>query len=565
MNRNNSFKKNLLALSVRNPGLSARLEGAQCSDRRYIFSLSRTGEIVPALADGFGNTRALHSMIDPKREGERLIAASAAGSEDSGSGFLVFLGLGGGYAIEAAFDRLETTHVAVIDFDLCSIVELFSAKDYSKILADPRFSLWIDPDLNELKSFILGEYRPVLCGGIRVVPLRARTEQDHAKFDLAAAAIKNAVEKVRGDYSVQAHFGLRWFSNIIRNIKNIKATAYNFPPIQEAAVCGAGPSLDTQIPLLAKMKARRVFIISSDTAFPALRGGGIEPDAVVSIDCQHISYYHFIGSLLGNIPLLLDVASPPMASRLSASPFFFSCAHPLAHYISRYWQPLPALDTSGGNVTHACLSLAEILGARRITLFGCDFSYPRGRTYARGAYIYPFFMKKQNRLVPLEAHLSSLLYRAPFLPREGAANYYETESLRFYRKALEAKAESMAAEVIAAEGIGAPLNLRKGKQLNAGMNIIDQFSAGTAGQSSTEFLRQYRNAIAALPSFAHNNLDNYYRSLKEADRQVFTTLLPLAAALNHRQGGNSGLLIEKIKYLCIEKIESVLTNESFSP
>jgi hypothetical protein len=65
----------------------------------------------------------------------------------------------------------------------------------------------------------------------------------------------------------------------------------------------------------------------------------------------------------------------------------------------------------------------------------------------------------------MEALFSTFLYRSPFLPPENEGNqkqnYYETSSLRFYRKKLEEKASMIDAQIFCAKGLGAPVNLYK--------------------------------------------------------------------------------------------------------
>ena len=323
------FERNLLALSSRNPALCSRLSGAESTLERYRFLESRSGEIVPAVADKSGAAHPLHSTIDPRREAERLIATL------KDEGFIVFLGLGGGYGVEAALQKSEVVQVIAIDYDINGMAELFCSREYIEILKDPRFTLLVDPSPQEIEQEVLELYRPALAGGIRTFPLRARTEQDIPRFSAAAETIQRCIEKVSADYSVQAYFGTRWFSNIIRNLPQAEKQNSAAPPLGEAAVCAAGPSLDRQIPLLEKQKEAGTFIISADTALPALLRHGIEPDAAVSIDCQHISYHHFMGIKSFLAPLFLDIASPPLLSSLSARPFFFSGGHPLALYLSR--------------------------------------------------------------------------------------------------------------------------------------------------------------------------------------------------------------------------------------
>jgi len=513
----------------------------------YTFLKSRNGETVPAIIHQDGNALPLHSMIDPIREAQRLV--STTGKTD----FVIFLGLGGGFAALAALE-LTNSNIVVIDFGKDGIAELFANRDYSKLLNNDRVSILIDLSEEEIKSFIMENFIPALCGGIKTFPLRTRVEHDKLKFEKAAAAIQQAIEAVSGDYSVQSHFGLRWFSNIIRNIKN--AQTENFfadrkeNPIQKAAIVAAGPSLDTQLSSLAEFKSRNGFIICADTALGVLLHNNIVVDAVISIDCQHISYYHFMGvNPYGKkIPLILDIASPPLLCGLSSfAPVFFSGGHPLTRYLSAHWRYFPQLDTSGGNVTYAALSLAEILGAKHITLFGADFSYIRSQTYARGTYIYPYFNRKQTRLSPTEAQLSAFLYRSPFLPSEDGQkkDYYETASLRFYRKKLEEKAAAMNVEIKSEPGFGAPIKLSYTRKNAEVQNPAYKENKSTI--SGTSFLEQYRKDIAALPP----------GKLNEKERQILTTILPAAAALKHRGIANNNELIEATKHYCIKQIDKV--------
>ncbi|MDR0582922.1 MAG: DUF115 domain-containing protein [Treponema sp.] len=566
MDRRFCFERNLLALSTHNPVLCSRLSGAETTLGRYRFPEARSGDIVPALVDKSGAAHPLHSMVDPRREGERLVSAL------KDEGFLVFLGLGGGYAAEAALARAGVSRALAIEYDINGLAELLSSREYINILGDSRFTLMADPAPEDIEALILEQYRPALEGGIKTFPLRARTERDISHFNTAAEAVRQSIEKVSSDYSVQAHFGGRWFSNIIRNLKTAEAQNRSAPPIREAAICAAGPSLDEQLPLLAECRSSQSakkngpFIISADTALPVLLKSGLSPDAVVSIDCQHISYYHFMGAFPGDIPLFLDIASPPLLADLSRSPFFFSGGHPLAAYISQKWRPLPRIDTSGGNVTHACLSLAENLGAERITVYGTDFAYPGGRVYARGTYIYPFFERKQTRLSPLEARFSAFLYRVPFLPPEaGQTGYYETAAFRFYRRAFEEKAAAMGAEIIPAPGSGAPIRIERQAAPGKRPRTLRLFASGAALTGSAEFLAQYRKAIAALP-LPGTKTGAYLEELDNDERQVLATLLPQTAAMKRRRPNLcTAELIAQVKARSVESIDRVLTSIGEAP
>jgi hypothetical protein len=523
------FERNLLALSQSDPPLCARFSGAETTLGRYQFVESRSGLPIPALLDASGAAHPLHSLVDPQKEGRRLV--STLGNE----GFIVIFGLGGAFHVQAALERPETTGVTVIDFDINGVAELLASREYIGIFNDPRFRLLVDPGAEALEKHLLERYRPAICGGIAALPLRTRTDLAQPLFNQAAVHIKSAIETVSADYSVQAYFGQRWFSNIIRNLSQAEQILPALPPIRSAAICAAGPSLDSAIPLL-KEKKERPFIIAADTSLPSLIGSGIEPDAVVSIDCQHISYYHFMAGLPEHTLLFLDLASPPLVASQSQRPYFFSGGHPLTRYLSRSWRPIPELDTSGANVAYAALSLAEYLGARTIELYGADYSYPAGITYARGSYIRGLFENRQTRINPLENLHSAFLYRTPLSKRsrEDRSWRYETKALTLYRKRLEEKALSMAARISAPPGLGAPLELATRKGFNNNSAPLRMFAQGRASMAAEKFLRRYRDDIAALPLLTGPALP-YLERISPEENIIFTTLLPSLAAIKHRR------------------------------
>ncbi|MDR3145629.1 MAG: DUF115 domain-containing protein [Treponema sp.] len=560
------FERNLLALSQKDPALCSRLSGAVTTLGRYRFLDSRTGESIPALVDAGGTAHPLHSVVDPRREGTRLIAALGD------AGFLIFFGLGGAYHVAAALERQEIHRILVIDYDINGIAELLASRDYVHIFNDPRFRLLVDPSPELLKQYILETFQPALYGGIRVSPLRTRTEQDQDLFGRAGEAVKEAINSLSTDYSVQAFFGTRWFSNIIRNLSRAEERTRPLPPVRRTAICAAGPSLDSQLPLLGEDRSSR-YIIATDTSLGALLRGGIEPDAVVSIDCQHISYYHFMAGYPRRIPLFLDLASPPLLASLSAEVRFFSGGHPLTRYIARYWRPLPLLDTSGANVTYAALSLAEQLGAEYIELYGADFSYPLGRTYARGAYIYPYFENRQNRLNTLEARHSAFLYRSPSLlrrrreaaPPDWAPDrelwYYETPQLSRYREGIETKARALEGTLVAVPGLGAPIELPPPGGRAA--EPIRLFSAGRMLMGAADFLRAYRRKVRELPRI-ERSVSAYLQGLSGEEGLLLGTLLPGAAALKRRSPGLEGRdLLEAARNYALGELDRVISRAGY--
>jgi hypothetical protein len=529
-----TFERNILALSKNNPLLCTQLSSAVTTGGLYRFINSRSGEVIPALTSAAGDAHPLHSTVDPRRESERLISTLTE------EGFLVFLGFGGGFEAEAALKREKTKKALVIEYDCDGLAELISSRNYIALFEDPRFYLIADFSPKEIEDHILKSYLPAVDGGIRVFPLRARTDSD-TRFNDAADAVKKSIDSISRDYSVQAYFGKRWFSNIIRNLPLAEKPTAGIPPIKKAIICAAGPSLEEHFSVIKKELCEKEppYLIAADTSFPALIHGGIEPDAIISIDCQHISCRHFFDPIPKKTKLFLELASPPPIASRTENRVFFSGIHPLSLYISREWRALPVLDTSGANVTYAALSLAESLGARAISLYGADFSYPQGKTYARGTYIYPYFENLQSRFTPLEALHSAFLFRDSTLTKHDANPwYYETQTLKFYREKAAQKENAIYAS-------------KNKKELSF-------FSSGPVRLNSRAFLASYRKAIEKLSSF--DFLRNApYSDNTENEAEIKATMLPLAAFFRRKNPYiASADLFKEVRSCCLRELSDVI-------
>lgn len=552
MNDRLLFERNLLALASTDPELCRRLSASHTTRGRYRFLTAREGSTVPAIVDRGGAARPLHSLVDPRKEAVRLT------STVRGESYIVLFGLGGAYVAQAAIERQDIHGILAIEFDLDGIAELFAAVDFVSVLGNPRFRLLVDPSEQEIREVLFGSFRPAFSGGISMLPLRPRIDAQPEKFARASGIIKEAIDSISDDYSVQAYFGKRWFANAIRNIRSADKPVSPTPPIRTAAITAAGPSLDMQLNEIGSRRSE-FFLLATDTSLPTLLNAGIKPDAVISIDCQHISYYHFMGGIPDSIPLFLDLASPPVVASRTTAPRFFSGGHPLTVYISRIWRSFPRVDTSGGNVTYAAVAMAAQLGADKIELYGADFSYPNGVSYSRGSYIYPHFRGIQTRLQPIESLFSAFIFRnEPLkLERNGDHWRYETKPLVGYRERLERLAEHIDARVVSSDGAGAPIRLpqRKGKRSEP----FPLFACGSASCSAIDFLKQYASAIRSLPPMS-DSLSAYTARLSSEERDVMMTMLPSAATIRRRDAASpSRFIFEELKDYCLTELDRVIT------
>lgn len=543
------FERNLLALARANPDLCRRLSAAETTKGKYSLMMAKDGSPVPALRREDGVYRPLHSLFDPKKEAQRLVDTVKSDS------FLILFGLGGGYVAAAALGREDLQALVVVEYDLDGLAELLASVDLVEVLADRRTTILVDPSAETLRAELLGRYHPALSGGLASLPLRSRVEVDQKPFASAAQTVSACLEAIGDDYGAQAYFGKRWFSNAIRNLGAAERSAlpYRFPG--DVAVTAAGPSLEAHLDALGRRKD--AFILATDTTVPALLSRGIVPNAVISIDCQHISYYHFMEGLPDEVPLFVDLASPPVIVSGRKNVRFFAGGHPFTVYLAKKWRAFPFLDTSGGNVTHSAVALADRLGARRIELYGADFSYPVGIPYARGTYIYPYFARRQSRLVPQEAQVASFVLRNERLDLETDERgwRYVTKPLSAYRKRLEGLSAALSAQLVPMPGSGAAIRVAPTRERSA---IIDSFAPGPAKSSYRRFLQEYESSLSSLPHLT-GGLQGYFDSLDDDRRDVLTTILPTAAAVRRSEKGvSAGTLLAMTIDYCRSELRKVI-------
>ena len=294
---------------------------------------------------------------------------------------------------------------------------------------------------------------------------------------------------------------------------------------------GAGPSLDEQIPEIAR-RTRDAFLVATDTSLPALEANGIHPDFVVSIDCQIHSINHFLGASARQERLVMDLASPPLLGRLVSRSSFAASRHPLCALLARRWKPFASIDTTGGNVTHAAVSFADSLGAEQVIVYGADFSYPGGAPYARGTYLFDYFGCRSGRLLPTETSFFSFLFRAGDPVRERLPDQvrYTTPLLMAYKENLEQLAAGMTAELIAVPGRGLALELRRGRSApgSGAAAGAEQSPGGSARCGWREFLQEYGAGLRAAPPPAPP-LAAWFSGLGSDAREMWQTMLPIAA------------------------------------
>ena len=551
MTDNGWLNQNLLSLRIRHPDLAQHLSQTRPCKNLSVMK-SRKGMPIPVLARA-GRLFPMHSRIDPVAEGRRI-------AQDAPEGYLVAFGLGAAYHLNPLVDSDTLTGLLIVESSDAIVRGLMELFDLSSLFADSRVILLVGPSPELLVKTVLSRYLPVLYGNLGSITLRSRWDANSEWFSPRVRALQGLSKALGRDYTVQSRFGRRWFVHTLANLERSEKVGIDVSPSRRFLITAAGPSLEDQLPQLRKMHADGATLLATDTSLPILASTGIVPDIVLSIDCQAISYHHFLKGLPQKTALILDLASPPVLTRMTDNILFITSGHPFSLYLNRFYRPFPILDLSGGHVTYAAVSLAQEVGAHEVFLFGADFSYPSGQPYAKNTYLYPYFQSRSNRLNGSENLFYSFISEShPRRERKPDGWLWKTSSLNHYRESLEQAISVMECDCHLIAGRGIPIRIpdnASSRSENELGRVLTMLSTGAISMKWTDFLEAYLSRLSQLPPL-NGPPQDYLEYLDTENRQAWATLLPSAATFRD-ESTDGPAAVEKSRRWALARIRTLL-------
>lgn len=405
---------------------------------------SKTSLQIPVFFDG----RPMHSKYNPVQEGMTF-----AGQVKEYSGFIVVLGIGGGYHIKSISERFPEAHILAIETSADDLNFLKNIQCIQDLQKNKKITFAACEEKSEISRLLTSLYIPAFHGNLSICVHRAWAEHLPEKTKLLTKYIQQILSEISADYSVQAHFGKIWQHNIMQNLyffseyskkhSDCFQITQNFPTEKTAAVIAAGPSLDSSIEEL-KLNRKNYYIISTDTALNSLLRNRIIPDAVISIDGQNVSHTHFMFTkkelelnFFAKTLFIFDLCSNPDSVRQilnnGSKILFTRNSHPLSAIAGNFLK----IQSGSGTVTIAACDFARKAGFSKIKTFAADFSYFSGKAYAKGTYLEQNFNGNSCRLNSGEQQYDTLMFRTPLILKDIRKKIYTTEVLESYRKTFE--------------------------------------------------------------------------------------------------------------------------------
>lgn len=339
----------------------------------------------------------LHSGRDPGEEGRRTARAQAATGADT----LVFLGLGLGYAAQAALDLLPGSRLVIAEADPALLTACLDVRDLRPLLSNERVSILAGGEPEGL----LWAFERLGSRNVRAVSIKAQAEIYSEWYARAQSVLSRFEAKEAINGNTLRRFGRLWVRNLARNLEEIPRR----PGVAElrggfeglpGLVAAAGPSLDEVLPRLRELRERAV-LVCVDTALRSLLREGVEPDFLVVVDPQYWNARHLDRCPSPSSILVTEGAVWPSVLRQRFSAVrLCSSLFPLGAYIEqRSGAPKGRLG-AGGSVATTAWDFARVLGCRPVFMAGLDLAFPGGRTHVRAGRFEQRALSAGRRLRP---------------------------------------------------------------------------------------------------------------------------------------------------------------------
>lgn len=469
------------------------------------FKISKDNHPIPL----FTNGKASGSLYNVERE-----ATLFAQSIDPNSHFVLVGGLAYGLHITALTKSNPWVTILVLEDTIDSIT---MAQNLTHIQFTENVHFCTFQNFSrELKKL----YIPVIHGTFVFKALQQWYDFHSFQKEFITNTIENTITDIAADFSVQSYFGKLWHSNIIKNVKTISEnktgklvnfSASTFPTNKIAVIVGAGPSLDSHIPIL-KENRKNFFIIATDTAYHSLLLQGIISDVFVTVDPQYLSILHctYLNKntlFVGDISCSHSVLQKAITSECNL--LLFKSNHPLTTLIENYIH-LPLFSAESGTVTLSALHFAKEAGFKRLYIMGADFSYTH-KPYCKGCYLDDIYNYSSSRLYTTEYQFSSLIYRTELILLSNNSDTYKvtTPVLERYKQSFLDFISKLGPEYI----------------------ILDKNSLFESQIEDKKMLLQFYDSTIVLNDF----LNWYITELRSKSSIILPSILPFIAWLKQKK------------------------------
>lgn len=343
-----------------------------------------------------------HSQKGAREEARALIAHQPNLEKTD---VLYLYGLGLGYVFDALLPWLaekSTRHLVIFEDDLDVIDAFLHTERATDFLKHPQTTLFYFHEYLQdyTRLFRLHCAFPHQKIHFLALPYYGeRRKRDALVLGYNLLHDASVASALHGEYlSGQAGFFRNFYQNLLYLPGQYSAAGlYNQFQNIPAIICGAGPSLEKQLPFLKTLTDKALFF-AGGSALNAVTSAGLYPHFGVGVDPNPEQYHRLLTNHAFHIPFLYRPRMSHEALDLILGDKLYvpGTTIPLADWIETQLHiDAPALD-EGHNVVNLATHIAAKMGCNPILFVGMDLAFTQTRSYASGIPIHPLWLGKSS-------------------------------------------------------------------------------------------------------------------------------------------------------------------------
>lgn len=203
-------------------------------------------------------------------------------------------------------------------------------------------------------------------------------------------------------FEAMKSFGSAFYKNYVPNFLNMFGSYFadgllgKFKGVP-AIICGAGPSLNKNIDVLATL-SDRALIFAGGTALNALNARGIMPHFGAGIDPNPDQFTRLIMNEAYEVPFIYSMRMQPDALSMVHGDKLYVTSNLVGG--ARWMETKLGIKgvnfNDGFNVLNFCTVAATALGCNPVICVGIDLAYSHGDSYAQGVISHPIHIRSKT-------------------------------------------------------------------------------------------------------------------------------------------------------------------------
>ncbi|MDP1835653.1 MAG: DUF115 domain-containing protein [Chlamydiales bacterium] len=307
---------------------------------------------------------------------------------------LCVLGVGRGHIFTAATSWLRKNpkrHLFFLEDDLSVIYRLFETGLGEELLHDPQVTLRYSKNLLEDQ-----ELSDWLCWDCLLQPMTVVGSPGYSNHRAAfVCELQNKLQfdHHRLDEAVDEYLdhGISYFRNFYANLLHLHESYLGDSLFSQftgmpAIICGAGPSLSKDLPLLESLQNNAV-VFAGGSALNALNSAGLQPHFGAGVDPNDAQYERYLQQSAFELPFFYRQRLNRHAFELLHGPRLYLTGGG-GYDIASFFEESLDIESEdldeGHNVVNLCTTIAQALGCNPIIYLGLDLAFTGMQSYAAG-------------------------------------------------------------------------------------------------------------------------------------------------------------------------------------